>query len=35
VKRWHWVLVAGALVGIVALLSMTIGSHVLFGHGTR
>jgi uncharacterized membrane protein len=34
-KRWHWVLVAFAVVAIVAMLSMTIGSHLLFGprHG--
>jgi hypothetical protein len=34
-KLWHGIVAAVALVVIVALLSMTMGSHFIFGRGLR
>jgi hypothetical protein len=35
VKLWHKVVVALAILTIVALLSMALGTHIIFGRGAR
>jgi hypothetical protein len=35
VKLWHGIVIAVAVIAIAALLSMTLGIHTLFAHGTH
>jgi hypothetical protein len=34
-KRWHWLVVLVAVLAATALLSMSVGSHVLFGRAVH